>query len=318
MRKLLFLALIALLFSKVTLADKGRDSVQQKAVEMMAYIDSVNTAMKYETGKVKLPNSIATLNIPAGFKYLNAEQSKFVLNEVWGNPARMDILGMVFPAAGAPFADSSYAYVISYDKIGYVKDEDADEIDYSELLKQMQEGEVEENKERAKDGYEAIHMVGWAQQPFYDKERKVLHWAKELKFGEQPDENTLNYDIRVLGRKGVLSFNAVAGISGLPIVKQDIDKVLAMSDFTTGNKYSDFDSNIDEVAAYSIGGLVAGKVLMKIGFWAVIAKFWKLIIGGIVAAFYGVKRFFTGKKEESQVETEPVPEVSEEEKETIA
>lgn len=270
-------------------------------------MDSVNTAMKYETGLVTLPNKIATLKIPAGFKYLNAEQSKYVIHTVWGNPERNDVLGMVFPESGAPFADSSYAYIISYDEMGYVKDEDADEIDYNQMLKDIQEGEAEVNKERATQGYESIHMTGWAQSPFYDKDKKVLHWAKELQFGEQEGENTLNYDIRVLGRKGVLSFNAVAGMSGLKLVKQDIDKVLAMAEFTEGNKYSEFDSNIDEVAAVSIGGLVAGKVLMKVGFWALIAKFWKLIFGAIAAVGYGVKKFFRGRNKEEEYSLVPEP-----------
>ena len=281
-------------------------------------MDSVNTAMKYETGTVKLSNGIAVLNVPKTFKYLNAEQSKFVINKVWGNPERDDVLGMLFPADGHPFADSSYAFIISYDAIGYVKDEDADKIDYNDLLKEIRDSEAEANKERAANGYEPIHMMGWASQPFYDKNKKVLHWAKELKFGSSADETTLNYDIRVLGRKGILSLNAVASMSGLPMVKKDIDPVLFMAQFTDGNRYEQFDSNIDEVAAYTIGGLVAGKVLLKVGFWAMLLKFWKLIIGGIIAAFYGVKRFLTGrrKEEESVATEEPVTDEPVLEKET--
>ncbi|MEI9946725.1 MAG: DUF2167 domain-containing protein [Chitinophagaceae bacterium] len=62
-------------------------------------------------------------------------------------------------------------------------------------------------------------MVGWAQPPFYDSKNKVLHWAKELQFGGE-DLNTLNYDVRFLGRKGILSLNAVATIDQLPKVKK--------------------------------------------------------------------------------------------------
>jgi uncharacterized membrane-anchored protein len=91
-----------------------------------------------------------------------------------GNPAKAseEVIGMIFPQASDPFSDSSYAFVITYSEIGYVKDEDA-------------------------DGYPAVHLVGWAQKPYYDGKKKILYWAKELKFGEEADEHTLNYEIRI-------------------------------------------------------------------------------------------------------------------------
>lgn len=313
MRKIAAIVLVCLLSTVTSFAKGDKDSLQA-SLKMLLFADSVNGAMKYETGLVKLQNGIASLNVPKQFKFLNAEQSKFVITKVWGNPEQKGVLGMLFPENGAPFADSNYAFVITYDEIGYVKDEDADEIDYKKMLKESQDEEPEVNKERAAQGFEPIHMIGWAQQPFYDKNKKVLHWAKELQFGSTDNSPILNYDIRVLGRKGVLSFNAVADMSELGLVKRDIDKVLAMSSFTEGNRYSDFDSNLDKVAAYTIGGLVAGKILLKVGFWAILAKFAKVIIGGLVAAFYAVRKFLTGrgKKEETMVtEEEPIEETEE-------
>ncbi len=188
--------------------------------------------------------------------------------------------------------------------MGYVKDNDADKIDYKELLDETQKEEPAMNAERQKLGYPSIHMVGWAQPPFYDSKNKVLHWAKELQFGGE-DLNTLNYDVRFLGRKGILSLNAVATIDQLPMVKNDINQVLAIAEFTDGNRYADFNDNTDKVAAYTVGGLVAGKILLKIGFFA---KFWKLIllaiagIGGFIA-----KIFKRRKKEELVYEPAPTP-----------
>lgn len=119
-----------------------------------------------------------------------------------------------------------------------------------------------------------------------------MHWAKNLHFGDE-ENNTLNYDVRVLGRKGVLSLNAVASMNELPLVQQNIDKVLAMAEFTDGNRYADFsESNGDKIAAYGIGGLVAGKILLKVGFFA---KFLKIIVAGVMAAFYGIRKLITGK-----------------------
>jgi uncharacterized membrane-anchored protein len=178
----------------------------------------------------------------------------------------------------------------------------------------MQKEVVEANKTRVKEGYEAISIIGWAAKPFYDKDRKILHWAKELKFGNS-EVNTLNYNVRVLGRKGVLILNAIATKADLPLVQKDINKVLDIVQFNDGYKYKDFDSSIDEVAAWTIGGLVAGKVLAKVGLFAVIAKFGKVI----ALAFFGffgifknkLKKIFS-KNKNIKTETELISEHSQE------
>lgn len=300
---------LSLLFTVLTccaLYAGEEDSLKLAREKVQQYIDSVNNALKYETGVISLPNGIAKLNIPQGFKYLNAQQSKFVISDLWGNPPRTDIEGMIFPESGNPFSDSSYAFIISYDPMGFVKDEDADDIDYDEMLQAMKKEEPAENLERQKQGYPPIHMVGWAQKPFYDKQNKVLHWAKELRFGTDAEVNTLNYDIRILGRKGILSMNAVGTMQELPLVKKDIDKVMHMASFTEGNTYKDFDPKVDQVAAWTIGGLVAGKVLAKAGAFVFLAKFWKLIVIGFVALGGFLVKLFKRKKGEEPT-PEPVP-----------
>jgi uncharacterized membrane-anchored protein len=297
--KKMFLSIAAVILLLATgFAKEPKDSLAIIMEKQQKFMDSVDNTMKYETGSISLSNGVTKLNVPAGFKYLNAQQSNYVLSDLWGNPPQTGVLGMIFPEQSGPFGDNSYAFVITYDPMGFVKDEDADKTDYDELLKNIQKEEVEENKARAAQGYAAINMVGWASKPFYDKNKKVLHWAKNLHFADQ-EENTLNYEVRILGRKGVLSMNAIASMSELDSVKKDIDKVLAMPSFTEGNAYKDFDSNTDNVAAWTIGGLVAGKVLLKVGFWAVLGKFfiaaWKFILIGLVAVWGGIKKFL-GKK----------------------
>jgi uncharacterized membrane-anchored protein len=297
--KQIVLSVLVTVFCSTSLFAKGeKDTVAMLIAKQQKFVDSVDNAMKYETGNIVLTGGVAKLNVPAGFKFLNPEQSNYILTKLWGNPPQTGILGMLFPETGGPFGEKSYAFVITYDASGYVKDDDADKIDYDDLLKDIQKEEIEDNKTRVAQGYGAINMVGWASKPFYDKTNKVLHWAKNLHFAGE-DDNTLNYEVRILGRKGVLSMNAVATMNELDSVKKDIDKVLAMPSFTDGNTYKDFDSKTDNVAAWTIGGLVAGKVLLKVGFWAVVGKFflaaWKFILIGIVAAWAGIKKFF-GRK----------------------
>lgn len=268
------------------------------------FVDSLNKALEYKTGKIELEGGKAALNVPTGFKYLNSEQSKYILTSVWGNPesSSSDVLGMIFPETSSPLDDSSYAFVVTYSEIGYVKDNDADDIDYDELLKNIREEEKAENIDRMKAGYSPVYLVGWAQKPFYDKQRKILHWAKELKFGDGENGNTLNYEVRILGRKGILSLNAVSGIEHLPMVNKDISKILNIASFTEGNAYSDFNPDVDEVAAWTIGGLVAGKLLAKAGLFAVILKFlaplWKFLALAILPIGAWFRKKFTRSKAE--------------------
>lgn len=264
------------------------------------YYDSVEASFTYQHGEINLENGIGTLKVPTGFRYLDPKQSAYVLHDVWGNPHGEGTLGMIIPEDIGVTDDRSWAFIITYDEMGYVKDDDADDIDYDNMLTEMQNDAVAENEERAKEGYESISIIGWASKPYYDSEKKVLHWAKELKFGES-DGTTLNYNVRVLGRKGVLVLNAVASMTDLPEVKKNIEPVLASFTYSDGNKYSDFNPEIDEVAAWTIGGLVAGKVLAKAGIFALLLKNIKLIglaIGGLATAAW---RWFRRKTDGPEV-----------------
>ena len=81
-------------------------------------------------------------------------------------------------------------------------------------------------------------------------------------------ESSLNYDIRVLGRRGVLSLNAVAGMKQLQQIKSDMREVLSFTEFSAGHRYSEFNGSTDQVAAYGIAALVAGGVAAKMGLFA--------------------------------------------------
>ncbi len=289
--------LTAFLFSCFGLSVFG-----QATDSLQVQIDSIEATLKYQHGVIQLKNGIGTLKVPDGFKYLDADQSNYVLSDLWGNPKSESSLGMIIPESMGVLGDHTWAFNVQYDEIGYVKDDDAGDINYNELLAEMQNDTREASKERVKEGYEAIELVGWAAKPYYDADRKILHWAKELKFGES-NENTLNYNVRILGRKGVLVLNAISSMNELPEVNHNIDKVLNIVTFSDGNKYADFNPSVDEVAAWTVGGLVAGKVMAKAGFFVVLLKFWKVIAFAVAGAGSFVWRMVTGRSKESEETT---------------
>lgn len=281
--------------------------------ENVKQIDSIEKTFTYKHGTITLSNGVGSINVPNGFKYLDPVQAERVLVELWGNPKSDNLsLGLLLPEKQGVLDQKGYVFNIQYDEIGYVKDDDADDIDYDELLTQMRKDSDEENINRKKEGFQTISIVGWAAKPFYDEDRKILHWAKEIKFGTDP-LNTLNYNIRILGRKGVIVLNAIATESELPLVQRDISKVLDIVQFNKGYKYEEFDSSIDNVAAWTIGGLVAGKILTKVGVFAIIAKFGKVIFLAILGFFGAFKNklknlFSKNKKKEELDSPEETPE----------
>ncbi len=274
---------------------KGKDSAAIAAKEIAELEKSFN----YKTGLTKLTVGSATLNIPEGFRFLGREDAQRVLTDLWGNPPKPDVEGMIVPANIGVTEGRCWAFVVTYDAMGYVKDDDADDINYDDMLKDLKKETAEESKQRLLQKYESIELIGWASKPFYDKEKKVLHWAQEIKFGNS-EENTLNYNLRVLGRKGVYVLNAVGSMSDLPAVKSNIDKILGSVKFDEGAQYKNFDSKVDDVAAWTVGGLVAGKVLTKVGLLAGFAKFWKIIALAVAGVFGGLWRKITGRRKESE------------------
>lgn len=299
MKKLLTVVLLCFLSTAIFSQETEEVFTEEQQKAYLLKLDSINKSFKYEYGKISIENGLAEIDVPKGYKFLNAEQSKFVLSDLWGNPPS-EVLGLLFPKEISPIDDNfTYAVEVTYSNDGYIDDEDAKDLDYDDLLEEMQDDTNAANPERKKLGYPEMELVGWASKPYYDEIKKKLHWAKEINF-EGDDVNTLNYNIRVLGRKGYLNLNAIGTIDVLPEFKNDVNEIIESVHFTEGNKYADFNPEFDEVAAYGIGGLIAGKLLAKAGFFALILKFWKIIAVAIIGAFSVFKKKIFGSKKEEE------------------
>lgn len=254
--------------------------------------EAFEATLTYQHGVVALPQGIATLKIPAGFRYLSPADAKRILEQAWGNAQGDGTLGMLFPSDVSPLDEQGWGVVITYEEDGHVSDDDADGIDYDQLMKDMQEVNAAANAERAKQGQAPVELLGWAARPYYDKVARKLHWARELRFPDAP-QATLNYNIRILGRKGVLVLNAVANMSQLATIQTRMTEVLAFTDFNPGYGYADFDPDVDKTAAYGLAALVAGGVAAKAGLFAKLFAFLiagKKIIAVVVVALIALMR----------------------------
>ncbi|MEO6195286.1 MAG: DUF2167 domain-containing protein [Thermoanaerobaculia bacterium] len=262
--------------------------------------EEFESKLTYQKGKIELGSGLATLNLGPDFRYLDPDQTQRVLVDLWGNPPGAETLGMILPADVSPAQDGGWGVIVTYDEDGYVDDGGAEKIDYAKLLTEMKEDVHKANEERTKHGYETVEIVGWAEPPRYDRASHKLYWAKDLKF-ESGTDHTLNYNIRVLGRRGVLVLNAVSGVDQLAGVRTSMQALLPEIEFKEGHRYTDFIPGKDKVAEYGIGALVAGTLAAKAGLFKVLLAgllaFKKAVLIGIAAIGAFLRKFF--KKEDT-------------------
>lgn len=279
-------AVLTLIASPVLAAEAPQGAPPDPGAALLA-------SFKPQTGHVVLPGGLTDLNLGDAFRYLTPGDTQRLIEDGWGNPPGTGegTLGMIVPTATNPLAEEGWGVVLTYSDDGHISDDDANTINYAELLEQMQKDTRAASEERVKQGHQGMSLAGWAEPPHYDASSRKIYWAKDLVFGDN-SAHTLNYYIRVLGREGVLELNAVAGMDQLPQVRENMKQIVTFANFTEGNRYADFNSSTDKVAAYGLAALVAGGVAAKTG---LLAKLLALLIAMkklVLVALAGIAAFF--------------------------
>jgi uncharacterized membrane-anchored protein len=255
-------------------------------------------SLNYQQGNIAVPGANAHFNLGPEFRYLDKSDTRKVLEQLWHNPPDQDVLGLVVPTAVPLSSEHAWAVVITRTDEGHVADADAEKTDYAQMLKDLQQGTADANAERKKAGYSEMTLVGWAAPPHYDAASKKLYWARELSFSDA-NQHTLNYDVRVLGRTGFVSLNAVAGIGDSATVQAGMQQLLPMVEFDAGQRYADFNPGTDKLAGYGIAALVAGGIAAKAGLFAklgvILLAAKKGIIVVVAAIGAAIKKLFGGK-----------------------
>ncbi|MDE2382747.1 MAG: DUF2167 domain-containing protein [Xanthomonadaceae bacterium] len=233
----------------------------------------------------------ATIKVPAGYAFLGSAGAR-EFNRLTENPdSGVDEYVLAKD-------DLSWVAFFSFDPVGYVKDDD--KLDADDLLKSVTDGTEASNEERKKNGWDSIHVAGWAFKPQYDSTIKSLEWAFKLK-GEKSSGESINYNTRLLGRRGVMQVLLVTGPDKLQASVADFKSRLPGFNFNDGDRYADFKDG-DHVAEYGLAALVTGgavAVAAKKGMFAAIGifllKMWKLLLVGFAAAAAGIRKFLGNK-----------------------
>ena len=108
--------------------------------------------------------------------------------------------------------------------------------------------------------------------------------------------------MRILGKDGLVSINAVIAPTDCKEVVASESKIINSLKYDKGYAYTDFDESRDKVSEWTIGGLVAGTMLAKTGILAKIGifllKFWKIIAIAAAGGATAIMKFFKKKNKE--------------------
>ncbi|HXU71692.1 MAG TPA: DUF2167 domain-containing protein [Polyangia bacterium] len=245
------------------------------------------------------------LALPAGDAFLGMPEADRLLQKQ-GSFNNQGTLGVVVSAD----EKQGWEIVIDYDAAGYIKDNE--KIDAPALLKSFREGTEEQNKQRAAHGFPALSIGDWTEMPRYDGATHRLIWALPA---SSTRGTTINYNTRVLGRRGYVSLDLLSSPEGIDAEKPNAAALLAATTFKNGARYEDFNSKTDKVAEYGLMGLILGgagiaavaKGGVLAGLLKVLVAGGKFIAAGVIALFAGLKRFFTGKPAAPPKETKLPP-----------
>ena len=247
---------------------------------------------------VDVGERIGELKLGEKLVFANKQDTERILKSM-GNPTHGSEVGIVTSSVDG----ENWFVLFEWRPVGFVKDDERNEIDADALLASIQKGTEAANEERKKQGAPGLHVTGWELPPRYDAATHNLTWA--IRGRSDDGVEVVNYNVRVLGREGVMSMTLVDDPAAIAVAKSKIDGVIQNFSFKRGKTYAEWVPG-DKVAAYGLTALVAagaGAAAVKTGLFATLGamlmKGGKAVLVALAALAAGVigsiKKLFTKK-----------------------
>ncbi|MBC6491131.1 DUF2167 domain-containing protein [Flavihumibacter stibioxidans] len=222
-------------------------------------LDSLENKIKYHTGNITLAGGKFTLRVPDEFLFIDANQSRYILEELWGNLPDPEVDGMIVRKGFQPSRlINDYSFVIGYSDIGHVSSQKVTELNHDKLLAQLKENMDRSNESRINMGLNTMSVTGWVIVPYFDQYKKALYWATRIN-ANGTEEEILNYNLRLMGKTGVIKINAVATLDQLPDIKKTLPLIIAQTRFTAAEAFDAYKEGEDRESHYDMASLIAGK-----------------------------------------------------------
>ncbi len=261
--------------------------------------ESPGTKLEWVKGPGKASiGSWAEITVPAGYMFTGKEGTEALMKSM-GNLTTGREAGFLAPASVfEDHAKHTWFVVFEFNPVGYVKDDEKDSINAPKLLAQMQEGNKRANEERVRQGMPELELTGWAVEPHYDQATNNLEWGLMLK--SKSGHSSVNYEVRLLGRSGVMETTLVLAPEDLATSLPDFRALLKEYSFKSGQKYAEYRQG-DQIAKYGLTALIAGGAVAGAAKLGLFKYLWKgLVVFGVAISSF-VKRTWNrlfGKKTE--------------------
>lgn len=277
-------------------AQKKEDSVapsppseEEQAKQLKAVIDKIEKLGWTREGVGKLGGK-AQVTIPKNYRFTGSSGTQQLL-KMFDNVPSHNELGMFTTEGLGPWI------IFEFDDVGYVKDDDKDELNADKLLSTLREGQEAGNEQRRQMGLHELELLGWEVPPRYNAQTHNLEWATRV----QPKGGggiSINYNTRLLGRKGVMEVALICAPDEMQQLMPDYQAIMSGFKYSTGESYAEYRAG-DKVAQYGLAALVAGGAAVaasKMGLFAklgvLFAKLGKGAIAIVVAIGVGLRKLF--------------------------
>ena len=168
----------------------------------------------------------------------------------------------------------------------------------------MREAQDVGNEQRRTMGLHELELLGWEVPPRYNAQTHNLEWATRVR-PKGGGGISINYNTRLLGRKGVMEVALICEPEEMPRLMPDYQAIMAGFKYSGGESYAEYRAG-DKVAQYGLAALVAGGAAVaasKAGLFAklgvLFAKLGKGAIALVVAVGLGLRNILVrlfGKK----------------------
>jgi uncharacterized membrane-anchored protein len=264
----------------------------RKEREFKEAVDALDKAAKPGPATIPLLEQ-GEIQVPAGYLFVpSAETAK--LMRAMGNRTGGNLVGLLL----SPKDGLKWFALLTYNKSGYVKDDDAKEWKADELLSQIKEGTENGNADRISRGFNPIEVVGWVAPPAYDTTSHQLIWSALIRQKAAPKEQpaSVNYNTYALGREGFFELNLISSDKTIDEDKRHAPVLLSALKYKDGKRYEDFNPATDRAAEFGLAALIAGAAAKKLGVFALalafLAKSWKIAaiaifgFGGLIGKLF--------------------------------
>lgn len=233
-----------LIFSSNLLFCTQNDLPDQPQQEMsIEEMETAFWALNWQRGGTfKLFNSNSILSLPENYLIVTGEEAKKARSLLSGDVDNSDLEAVV--------CDQTFENRIIFEMIkdGYVTSDDWAEVDPKIILTNIKESHEKSNSERRKLGLPETHIIGWIQEPTFNRQSNTVSWSTEAKYG---DEETVNSFAIKFGLEG---YEQISILSPKTLGGQHLDIMLQSFKFDLRFDYENYKIG-DKLANYSIADL---------------------------------------------------------------